>query len=63
MHRAEDLDIEARIMKAKLQMGILRHFFSSNDIKFEVKYWVYVADPLNLLLFGSELQNISEHKT
>jgi len=43
----ENAEIDARIRKAKSQMGILRHFFSCKDIKFRVKYWVYITGPLN----------------
>ena len=31
-------------------MGILKHFLSSKGINLQVKYWVYLARPLNCLL-------------
>jgi len=40
-------------------MGILRHFFSCKDIELRAKYWVYVAGPLSILLWGSESWNLS----
>ena len=42
----KDTGIEARIKRAKSQMGILRHFFSCKDIELHGKYfWVYIAGP------------------
>ena len=57
----EDAEIESRIKKAKSQMGILQHFFSCKDVSQCVKYWIYLSGPLNMLLWGTESWNISEH--
>jgi len=57
----EDAEIESQIKKAKSQMGILKHFFNYKDIFQQVKYWIYIAGPLNTLLWGSQSWNISEH--
>ena len=52
--------IEARIKKVSSQMGILKHFFSSKDMDPQVKYWVYLAGPLNSLLWGCKSWNVME---
>ena len=41
-------------------MGLLRHFFNCKDINLNSKYWIYMAGPLNILLWGSESWNLSE---
>jgi len=41
-------------------MGILHHFFKSRDINRRVKYWIYLAGPVNTLLWGSETWNLSQ---
>ena len=41
-------------------MGLLRHFFNCNDIDRKVKYWVYMASPLNTLLWGCKSWNLTE---
>ena len=46
----EDKEIDTRIKKAKSQMGLLRHFFNCKDIDLNIKYWIYMAGPLNILL-------------
>ena len=56
----EDKEIDARIKKAKSQMGLLRHFFNCKDVNLSIKYWIYMAGPLNILLWGSESWNLSE---
>jgi len=55
----ENANINVRIKRAKSQMGILRHFFSCEDIELRVKYWVYIEGPLNILLWGSKSWNLS----
>ena len=57
----EDAKIEARINKASSQLGILKHFFNCKDVDRCVKYWVYLAAPLNTLLWGAESWNLTEH--
>jgi len=39
---------------------MLKHFLSCKDVKLCVKYWIYIAGPLNTLLWGSESWNISD---
>jgi hypothetical protein len=56
----ENAEVEIRIKKASSQMGILRHFFNGKDIDHRVKYWVYLAGPLNCLLWGCESWNLTE---
>jgi hypothetical protein len=48
----EDAEIEARIKKAKAIMGIARTFFDNKDINKRIKAQIYVAGPLNALLWG-----------
>ena len=43
----ENTEIEAWIKKAKSQLGMLTHFFGYEDVKLHVKYWIYIAGPLN----------------
>ena len=57
----QNAEIKARIKKASSQMGILKHF-SSKDVDPQIKYWVYIAGPLNCLLCGCESWNIPEKK-
>jgi hypothetical protein len=56
----EDAEIEVQIKKAKLILGITRHFVKCRDIDIRVKYQIYTAGPLNALLWGCETWNISE---
>ena len=57
----EDAKLEARINKASSQLWILKHFFNCKDVDRHVKYWVYLATPLNTLLWGAESWNLTEH--
>ena len=41
-------------------MSLLRHFFNYKDIKLNIKYWIYMAGSLKILLWGSESWNLSE---
>ena len=50
----ENAETETRIKRVSSQMGILRHFFSAKDVDLRVKFWVYIAGPLNCLLWGCE---------
>jgi hypothetical protein len=52
----EDAKVEARIKKAKSLMGIARTFYDSKDVNKRTKYQIYVAGPLNTLLWG--VQNL-----
>ena len=40
-------------------MGMLRHLFKSRDVDRRVKYLIYLAAPINTLLWGSESWNLS----
>ena len=55
----EDTEIEIQIKKAWSQMGMLRHLFKSRDVDRRVKYLIYLAAPINTLLWGSESWNFS----
>ena len=57
----EDAEIEARINKASSQLRILKHFLNCKDVDRHVKYWVYLAAPLNTLLWGAKSWNLTEH--
>ena len=48
----EDAEIDARIKKAKSIMGISKHFFDNKDVDRRIKAEIYVAGPLNALLWG-----------
>ena len=52
----KDAKVEARINKAKSLMGIARTFYDSKDVNKRTKYQIYVAGPLNTLLWG--VQNL-----
>ena len=55
----DDLEIEARIKKAYSQMGALSYFWHCSDADLMTKYWVYLAGPLNTLLWGAESWSLS----
>ncbi len=50
----EDIEIEARIKKAKSMMGLSKHFFDNKDVDRRLKYQVYTSGPVNALLWGCE---------
>ena len=56
----EDSEIEARINKAKSIMGASKYFFDNKDINKRVKSEIYVAGPLNALLWGCESWNLTK---
>ena len=47
-------DINLRIKKANQIMGALKFFWSSENDDIHAKYLIYMAVPLNLLLWGCE---------
>ena len=55
----EDLEIESRIKKASQQMGALYQLWNCKDADLQTKQWVYLAGPLNTLLWGAESWNLS----
>ena len=57
----EDIEIEARIRKAKSIMGASKHFFDNKDVDKRVKSQIYIAGPLNALLWGCESWNLTKH--
>ena len=57
----ENLEIETRIKKAKSLMGAARHFFDNKDVDKRIKSQVYVAGPLNALLWGCESWNLTKN--
>ena len=59
----EDVEIEARIKKAKAIMGASKHFFDNKDVDKKIKAQIYVAGPLNALLWGCESWSLSKHNT
>ena len=59
-HLTEDAKIEIRIKKAWAQMGMLHHLFKSKDVNRRVKYLIYLAAPLNMVLWGAESWNLNK---
>jgi len=57
----EDLEVETRIKKAKSPMGAARHFFDNKDVDKRIKSQIYVAGPLNALLWGCESWNLTKN--
>jgi hypothetical protein len=56
----EDTEIEVRIKKAKVILRASRHFFDNKDIDWHVKKEIYIAGPLNALLWGCESWNLTK---
>ncbi len=48
----KDNEIEARMKIAKSIMGIAKSFFDNRDVDKKIKYQIYVAGPLNMVLWG-----------
>jgi hypothetical protein len=46
------------IKKPKSHLGILYHFFYCCDVDLRTKYTIYIAGPLNALLWGCETWNL-----
>ena len=57
----EDAEIEARIKKAKSIMGASKYFFDNKDVCKKIKSQIYVAGPLNALIWGCESWNLTKH--
>ena len=57
----EDIEIETRIAKAKPLMGAAKHFFDNKDVDKRIKSQIYVAGPLNALLWGCESWNLTKN--
>ena len=56
----EDSKIEARIKKKQTIMSASKFFFNNKDIDKRVKSEIFVAGPLNALLWGCELWNLTK---
>jgi hypothetical protein len=57
----EDAEIDTRIKKAKSIMGASKHFFDNKDIDKRIKAEIYIAGPLNALLWGCEAWNLTKN--
>ena len=57
----EDIEIEVRVKKAKSIMGAAKHFFNNKDVDKRIKAQIYVAGPLNALLWGCETWNLTKY--
>ena len=51
---SDELDINTRIATASNQVYKMRHLFSSNEVSLRVKVMMYIAIPLNTVLWGCE---------
>jgi hypothetical protein len=56
----EDAEIDARIKKAKSLMGVAKSFFDNKDVNKRIKSQIYIAGPLNALLWGCETWNLTK---
>jgi hypothetical protein len=56
----EDAEIDIRIKKAKSIMGASKYFFDNKDISKKIKAEIYIAGPLNALLWGCEAWNLTK---
>ena len=56
----KDAEIDARVKKAKSIMGASKHFFDNRDVDRRIKAEIYVAGPLNALLWGCEAWNLTK---
>ena len=50
----DDHDVDMRIAAAGRSMGALNHFFGRNEVNIYSKYLIFMAIPINLLLWGCE---------
>jgi len=50
----EDTEIKLRISKAAQSMGALREFFKNEHVNLRTKHLIYLAIPVNILLWGCE---------
>ena len=41
---------------------VLKHFFNAPDINKHVKYWIHLAGPLKVLLYGCKAWNLSKKR-
>ena len=57
---ADELDIKSRIAAASSQVYKMRHLFGSNQVSLQVKKMMYLAIPLNTVLWGCETCSIKK---
>ena len=50
----DDYDVDNRIKKANQSMGALKRFWNNRHVDYYSKYLIFMAIPINLLLFGCE---------
>ena len=50
----DDYEIDTRITKATQQIGALKYFFRAAQVEIETKFRIYMAIPLNTVLWGCE---------
>jgi hypothetical protein len=56
----DSIDIDARISQASKAMGALRKYFRCKQVSLTAKRLIYLAIPINLVLWGAESWAISE---
>jgi hypothetical protein len=49
----EDLETQTRISKNCSILGAMKHFFKGKDFDLRAKALLYIAGPVNTLLFGA----------
>ena len=54
-HLTGSYDILSRVKKANQATGALKFFWQANEVDVKSKYLIYMAIPLNLLLWGCDL--------
>eukprot|EP00978_Attheya_sp_CCMP212_P022946 scaffold69384_cov30-Attheya_sp.AAC.1 len=50
----DELDVDARIAQANKAIGALRNYFRCKQVGLRVKRLIYLAIPINLVLWGAE---------
>jgi len=56
----DDFDVSMRIVSASKAMGALHSFWKSTEVELFSKYLMFVAIPLNLVLWGCESWALKE---
>jgi hypothetical protein len=56
----EDAEVKARIKKTKSLLGAAKSFFDNKDVDKRIKSHIYVAGPLNALLWGCKTWNLTK---
>jgi hypothetical protein len=55
------MDVEARIFQANKAMGALREYFKYKQVSLKAKRMIYLAIPINLVLWGAESWALTEN--